>query len=128
MRQNRKYWLEVKYFSINFLKIAIITKMTKMKYFITVLFLAASTFVMAQKADKDGVKLVKDEAGRKVDVFVNGVGLTPYQYPSNIEKPILFPVYAPNGAVITRGYPIAPRKGERAVSYTHLTLPTNREE
>jgi len=96
--------------------------MTKMKYFITVLFLAASTFVMAQKSDKDEVKLVKDDAGRKVDVFVNGVVFTSYQYPSNIEKPFLFPVYAPNGAVITRGYPISPRKGERIDHPHHIGI------
>ena len=40
------------------------------------------------------------------------------QYPSDLEKPFLFPVYAPNGSVITRGFPLAPRAGER-VDHPH---------
>ena len=54
----------------------------------------------------------------KVDVYVDGKLFTSYQYPVNIEKPFLFPVYSPDGSVITRGYPLEPRKNER-VDHPH---------
>jgi hypothetical protein len=59
------------------------------------------------------VKLVTDENRKKIDVLIDGKQFTSFCYPAEIEKPFLFPVYAPNGSVVTRGYPIAPRQGER---------------
>ncbi len=34
---------------------------------------------------------------------------TSFLYPDSLEKPILFPIYAPDGQPITRGFPIDPR-------------------
>jgi hypothetical protein len=68
------------------------------------------------------VKLVQDDAGKKVDVFIGGKQFTSFCYPSDIEKPFLFPVYAPNGAVITRGFPLASRKGERVDHPHHIGI------
>lgn len=51
---------------------------------------------------------------RQVDVKVNGALFTSYCYSDSLAKPILFPILAPNGVTITRGYPIFPRKGESA--------------
>ncbi len=76
--------------------------------FIAIIFLSFSLPSAAQK-----VKLVNDEKARKIDVLIGGKPFTTYCYPVNIEKPFLFPVNAPDGSVITRGYPLAPRKGER---------------
>jgi hypothetical protein len=76
----------------------------------------------AQKPSKNGVSLVRVDDKHKVDVFINGTLFTSYQYPTNIEKPFLFPVFAPNGSVITRGYPIEPRKGERVDHPHHLGI------
>jgi hypothetical protein len=39
-----------------------------------------------------------------------------------MEKPYLFPVYAPNGSVITRGFPLEPRKGERIDHPHHIGI------
>jgi hypothetical protein len=68
------------------------------------------------------VKLVSDEEKRKVDVLIGGELFTSYQYPLNIEKPFLSPVYAPGGSVITRGFPLEPRKGERIDHPHHIGL------
>jgi len=68
------------------------------------------------------VKLVQNDAQHKVDVIIGGKLFTSYQYPVDKEKPFLFPVYAPNGAVITRGYPIEPRKGERIDHPHHIGM------
>ena len=88
-----------------------------MKYLITSILLAL--FVTANAQD---VKLVQNAAERKVDVIIDGKLFTSYQYPKNQEKPFLFPIYAPNGSVVTRGFPIAPRKGERVDHPHHIGL------
>jgi hypothetical protein len=88
-----------------------------MKYLVTISLLAL--FVTA---NGQNVKLVQDAAKQKVDVMIGGKLFTSFCYPSNIEKPFLYPVYAPNGAVITRGYPIEPRKGERIDHPHHIGM------
>lgn len=66
------------------------------------------------------IKLVRGD--HKVDVMVDGKLFTSYQYPENMEKPYLFPVNAPNGSVITRGFPLAPRAGERTDHPHHIGI------
>ena len=73
-------------------------------------------------ANSQYVKLIQDNAKHKVDVLIDGKLFTSYQYPDNIEKPFLFPIYAPNGSVITRGYPLEPRKGERIDHPHHIGM------
>lgn len=77
----------------------------------------ASSFAQSSK-----VTLVKMDDKHKVDVMIDGKLFTSYQYPSNLEKPFLYPVYAPNGSVITRGFPLEPRKGERIDHPHHIGL------
>ena len=78
-----------------------------------ILIVATGLAINAQSIKEKGVVLVRQDEKHKVDIFVNGALFTSYQYPENLEKPFLFPVYAPNGSVLTRGYPLEPRKGER---------------
>lgn len=73
-------------------------------------------------ANCQNVKLVQDDSKRKVDIFIGGELFTSYRYPADMEKPFLFPVYAPNGSVVTRGFPIDPRKGERVDHPHHIGL------
>jgi hypothetical protein len=47
-------------------------------------------------------------------VLVGGRPFTSYLYGSTSKKPILFPIRTARGTVVTRGYPIEPRPGERA--------------
>lgn len=66
------------------------------------------------------VKMVSSDS--KVDVMIDGKLFTSYQYPDNLEKPFLSPVYAPGGSVITRGFPLEARKGERVDHPHHIGL------
>ena len=68
------------------------------------------------------VTLVRADDKQKVDVMIDGKLFTSYQYPSNMEKPYLFPVIASNGSVITRGFPLDPRKGERVDHPHHIGI------
>jgi hypothetical protein len=78
--------------------------------------------LMSQKPGGKGIRLVTNEKERKIDVIVDGKLFTAYCYPENIEKAFLFPINAPDGSVITRGYPVAPRKGERVDHPHHIGL------
>ncbi|MDP4222356.1 MAG: PmoA family protein [Bacteroidota bacterium] len=80
---------------------------------VVVMILATGITIDAQSNRSKGVRLENLEDQHKVNVYVNGALFTTYRYPSKMEKPFLYPVYAPNGSVITRGFPIEPRKGER---------------
>ncbi|MDO9341226.1 MAG: PmoA family protein [Bacteroidales bacterium] len=88
-----------------------------MKYLLT--FILMALFVTA---NGQNVEFVQNDSQRKVDVMIGGKLFTSYQYPENQEKPFLFPIYAPNGSVVTRGYPIEPRKGERVDHPHHIGL------
>ncbi|MFC2098188.1 PmoA family protein [Bacteroidota bacterium] len=60
-----------------------------------------------------GVILVDYREESKVDVFIDGDIFTSYIYPSELEKPVLYPVRTAEGTAVTRGYPLEPRAGER---------------
>lgn len=80
--------------------------------------------MIASSAGAQGakVKMVRSDEKQKVDVIIDGKLFTSYQYPRNLEKPFLSPVYAPCGSVITRGFPLEARKGERVDHPHHIGL------
>jgi hypothetical protein len=55
---------------------------------------------------------------RRVDVRVDGAPFTAYVWPESLTKPVLFPVRTARGTVVTRGFPLDPRAGER-VDHPH---------
>jgi hypothetical protein len=65
------------------------------------------------KPAETGVRVVADEIARRVDVFVDGQVFTAYIWPESIKKPVLYPLRSAAGTLVTRGYPIEPRPGER---------------
>lgn len=83
-----------------------------------ILALTLLLFIPLHELPGQKVKLVRDDTGQKVDVFIGGAFFTSYRFPSGLEKTFLYPVHAPGGAVITRGFPLEPRKGER-VDHPH---------
>jgi hypothetical protein len=78
--------------------------------------LAACTLQMAM-AEK-GVQVVADEAHQRVDITIDGKPFTSYVWPSVLKKPVLFPLIAADGIDVVRGFPLAPRPGER-VDHPH---------
>src|SRR2546425_9637515 len=64
------------------------------------------------------VDVVPHEDLRRVDVLVDGKPFTSYIYPTTLKKPTLYPVRSASGTVVTRGWPLEPRPGER-VDHPH---------
>lgn len=60
-----------------------------------------------------GVKVAPNLAQRRVDITIDGQPFTSYIWPTTIKKPVLFPIIDADGLTLTRGYPLAPRPGER---------------
>ena len=64
------------------------------------------------------VEVVPHEDLRRVDVTVDGKPFTSYVWPTTLKKPALYPLRAASGVVVTRGWPLDPRPGER-VDHPH---------
>ena len=61
-----------------------------------------------------GVDHIKEE--QRVDILIDDILFTSYLYIDTIpdlKKPVLFPIFSAKGSVVTRGYPLDPRPGER---------------
>ena len=74
------------------------------------------------KVAAKGVNVVADEAHQRVDVTIDGKAFTSYVWPSTLKKPTLYPLIEADGVEVTRGYPLAPRQGERTDHPHHAGL------
>ena len=74
------------------------------------------------KVAAKGVQVVADEAHQRVDVTIDGKAFTSYVWPSTLKKPTLYPLIEADGVEVTRGYPLAPRQGERTDHPHHAGL------
>jgi hypothetical protein len=72
----------------------------------------------AAAKDDPRVDLLPRVAERRVDVTVDGQPFTSYAWPERVSKPILFPIRTARGTIVTRGFPLEPRPGER-VDHVH---------
>ncbi len=57
---------------------------------------------------------------RRVDVSIDGRPFTSYIYPASLEKPVLYPIRTARGTLVTRGFPLEPRPGERTDHPHHV--------
>src|SRR5437588_6279915 len=76
-----------------------------------------ATAIQAQQKER-GVRVVKNETSRRVDVFVDGQPFTAYVWPEKLKVPVLYPLRTAQGTIVTRGFPLDPRPGER-VDHPH---------
>jgi hypothetical protein len=68
------------------------------------------------------VQVVPNESARRVDVTVDGQPFTSYIWPTSLKKPVLYPLRTAKGTLVTRGFPLEPRKGERVDHPHHVGL------
>jgi len=89
---------------------------------VRLLFLSVSTLLVVScisLAGQDtGFKFKYRIEEKKIELYYNGRLLTAYDYADSIKKPILFPINTVSGITVTRGFPLAPRPGER-VDHPH---------
>ena len=83
---------------------------------------AATPKTSATPVSPDYVQVVQKDAERRIDVLVGGKPFTSYIYPTTLKKPVLYPLRAASGTIVTRGYPLEPRGGERVDHPHHAGL------
>lgn len=74
----------------------------------------------AQKKDWVTIKKIQNE--NKISVFFGKKLFTNFLFPDSLEKPVLYPVYAPGGTVVTRGFPLNTQPGEPTDHPHHLGI------
>ena len=82
----------------------------------------ASATSKGTSGEEDKIKLVRNDKEKKVEVLVNGELFTAYLYPDTIAKPVLYPIKTAEGTVVTRGFPLDPRPGERVDHPHHIGM------
>ena len=73
-------------------------------------------------ASGDRIRVVSNEADRRVDIIIDGQPFTSYIWPTTLKKPVLYPLRTATGIIVTRGYPLEPRAGERSDHPHHAGL------
>lgn len=91
----------------------------------TLSLVAITGLAQAQKVD-----LVNNEKDKKVEVNIDGKPFTSYYYPGEdvLKKAVLYPVMTSKGTVVTRGWPLDPRAGERVDHPHHVGVWLNYED
>jgi methane monooxygenase PmoA-like len=74
------------------------------------------------------VEVVRRDADRRVDIVIDGKPFTSYIYPTTVKKPVLYPLRTADGIVVTRGFPLDPRPGERVDHPHHVGLWLNHSD
>jgi hypothetical protein len=79
---------------------------------------------LATVADAAGtrVEVKPNEMANRVDVTIDGKPFTSYIWPATLKKPVLYPLRTARGTLVTRGFPLDPRKGERVDHPHHVGL------
>ena len=78
-------------------------------------------------AQQQRVSVINNETKQKVSITVDGKPFTEFVYTDSMEKPFLFPIYAPNGQTITRGFPWNPQPNDPVDHPHHIGLWFNYE-
>src|SRR5215212_4902665 len=97
-----------------------------MKKILSVFILQVATLITLAQNNK-GFQFIEKKEKNGVDVLYNGKLLTAYCYYDSIMKPFLYPINTLDGITITRGYPIAPRQGDRTDHPHHVGMWMNYE-
>ena len=100
-----------------------------------VLSIVAQAFLRAPKPFGEGgrpasgasVTVTPNEGARRVDVTIGGRPFISYIWPERVKKAVLDPIRSATGTIVTRGWPLNPRPGERADHPHHVGLWFNYE-
>jgi hypothetical protein len=76
----------------------------------------------ADGSGRQAVTVMPNDVGRRVEVAVGGKPFTSYIWPDRVKKPVLYPIRSANGTLVTRGWPLDPRPGERTDHPHHVGL------
>jgi hypothetical protein len=90
----------------------------------TALLLAIATNGSEPLAGSAGgeVTITPNESAKRIDVAIAGKPFTSYRWDPAFKKPVLYPLRSAAGTIVTRGWPVEPRPGERIDHPHHIGL------
>jgi len=86
-----------------------------------------TSFIAGSPNPPDRITVIANEQARRVDISIDGQPFTSYIWPATLKKPVLYPLRTAKGAIITRGFPLEQRPGERVDHPHHAGLWFNYE-
>jgi hypothetical protein len=99
-------------------KARLLTYLIRSALLTSILFVALGLAAVPLLAQTRGVRVVKNASERRVDILVDGQPFTSYIWPKSLKTPVLYPLRTAKGTVVTRGFPLEARPGER-VDHPH---------
>jgi hypothetical protein len=93
---------------------------------LNVIVLAIIMMPLALNA-QNKVSLKKDSKLPIINVAINNKPFTSFFFPDTLDKPVLYPISAPDGNMITRGFPLMPKLGDATDHPHHIGLWLNYE-
>jgi hypothetical protein len=90
-----------------------------------VIFLLVSCIMMRQTDAQ--VSVIRDPTQSKIHITIGGKPFTDFVFTDTMEKPFLYPIHAPDGEVITRGFPWNPQPNDPTDHPHHIGLWFNYE-
>jgi hypothetical protein len=88
----------------------------------TLIFAVSSAAITVTRAQKAEPVTIIQSAKNKIDISIGGKPFTSFLYPDTLEKPVLYPIQAANGTLVTRGFPLATRPGDPTDHPHHIGL------
>jgi hypothetical protein len=86
------------------------------------IFMLAGTMMVSSFKKEKRFTIRANKAQKRVDITVDGKPFTSYIYPDELMKPVLYPLRTSRGTLVTRGWPMDPRPGERLDHPHHVGL------
>ena len=86
-----------------------------------------TSFIAAGPNPPDRITVIANEQARRVDISIDGQPFTSYIWPTTLKKPVLYPLRTAKGTIVTRGFPLEQRPGERVDHPHHAGLWFNYE-
>jgi hypothetical protein len=80
------------------------------------------SFYSSLAQEMEPVKVKKSTGEKKIDIFIGDKLFTSFIYPDTLEKPVLYPVHAANGTVVTRGFPLNTQAGDPTDHPHHIGI------
>ena len=96
--------------------------------FFNLLIVLCNWFQAQAQGKKNAIEVTRSASEKKITMTVDGKPFTEFIYPDTLEKHTLYPIYAPNGQKITRGFPVDPQPGDPTDHPHHLGLWFNYEK
>ena len=93
-----------------------------MRVALAALVAAGSVLPLVAAGGAANVEVTVNEPARRVDIAIGGQPFTSYIWPETIKKPVLYPLRDAKGTLVTRGWPLDPRPGERVDHPHHVGL------